>query len=699
MSETATALKKQPVPRKRSKTEIGKQASSRKERTIPTEEERVLVPRVNDPQTLKFKSLVKSHGLKVQKIGCMNSNIQRGDEEKGRICNAMVLAVEEINLLKRRTQLAVKLWLTELLGSDEDSYHMLQELLMSEIPEQGGTLFWIGALNLLKLGKSGSKLKSLKSLEKFVKDNNLREALISKQAYTDPLNSVAKDLDKDLSSVIVGSLPELVAKVINYNPALNERIREIQARSVQPPRFNQRFVFIMFFYSYRRSYSDIEVFFRVNQLLPNTHQFLVFPLSDPTHSWTQFTETALDSLLFKKIRLEERKEWNKQETLAAKREKRKKEASKPVEDNVLLEKKGSLLVELFGKKLLSSRSYITIQEHMDGVPGDIILYNSITTNGLQLSVYFIDLTATATSSLKAGQKKLWKTAQFQEVKKLPEKEIPELTLCVDLGKTFTVGANAKGFANNEIRNLAIKKRAINEPLHLYQNWLEHWKSEDPHIAATEAESPSRREGESVPAYWIRYFRRYKILSDFYNSKKVMKKTWDMKKAREGEFGRAAHALLKMVNGSIGKKVTGQRTPVIGLGTSKFSSVNSLHTSFESFFVRKVKSLGYRVVGINEDYTSQKCPRCQTQTDHTSMRIKYCTHCDVHFHRDVMAAENMVNAVVEMMKSGTRPVYLQRKATVTTEVIDDEEGHVIDGMVDIDGMERKPKRKRKREGEQ
>ena len=40
-----------------------------------------------------------------------------------------------------------------------------------------------------------------------------------------------------------------------------------------------------------------------------------------------------------------------------------------------------------------------------------------------------------------------------------------------------------------------------------------------------------------------------------------------------------------------------------------------------------------------------------------MRVKYCTKCDTYFHRDILGAENIINAGYGMMKNEIKPDYL------------------------------------------
>ncbi|KAF9903020.1 hypothetical protein EC991_004271, partial [Linnemannia zychae] len=70
-----------------------------------------------------------------------------------------------------------------------------------------------------------------------------------------------------------------------------------------------------------------------------------------------------------------------------------------------------------------------------------------------------------------------------------------------------------------------------------------------------------------------------------------------------------------------------------------------------------RSLGYLVVGLNEYYTSKKCPGCGMFVCQVDMRRFYCTHCHVYHHRDVMAAENMGNIIQGYLAHQERPDYL------------------------------------------
>ncbi|KAF9998136.1 hypothetical protein BGZ80_009933 [Entomortierella chlamydospora] len=101
--------------------------------------------------------------------------------------------------------------------------------------------------------------------------------------------------------------------------------------------------------------------------------------------------------------------------------------------------------------------------------------------------------------------------------------------------------------------------------------------------------------------------------------------------------------------------------VIGIGLGKFSSMSrlsTLHESFLSYFVPLARSLDYIVIGVNEYYSSKKCPVCEEFVAQVAIRRLYCSHCGVYMHRDIMAADNMCRIVQSYLLQQRRPRYLQ-----------------------------------------
>ncbi|KAG9060844.1 hypothetical protein KI688_007913 [Linnemannia hyalina] len=135
----------------------------------------------------------------------------------------------------------------------------------------------------------------------------------------------------------------------------------------------------------------------------------------------------------------------------------------------------------------------------------------------------------------------------------------------------------------------------------------------------------------------------------------------MERARQYEYQLLADRLLGIVGGSIGRRYDPANPVLIGVGLGKFSiksGLSSLDSTFLSFFVQKARSLGYLVVGLNEYYTSKKCPHCGLFVALVTLRRFFCPTCHVYHHRDVMAAENMANLVRGYLEKQQRPEYLQ-----------------------------------------
>ncbi|KAG0250977.1 hypothetical protein DFQ27_009114 [Actinomortierella ambigua] len=153
------------------------------------------------------------------------------------------------------------------------------------------------------------------------------------------------------------------------------------------------------------------------------------------------------------------------------------------------------------------------------------------------------------------------------------------------------------------------------------------------------------------------------LDNFYNDAHRFKKfRWFSQRAKQEEYRRMTDSLLKMVDGSIGAQRKETNKVIIGVGLGTFSSTSrltSMHESFQSYFVQTARSLGYIVVGVNEYYTSKKCPTCMNFVSQTSsIRRLYCRHCQKYLHRDVMAGHNICNALLGHLEHHQRPLYLQ-----------------------------------------
>ncbi|TPX52064.1 hypothetical protein SeMB42_g01653 [Synchytrium endobioticum] len=114
----------------------------------------------------------------------------------------------------------------------------------------------------------------------------------------------------------------------------------------------------------------------------------------------------------------------------------------------------------------------------------------------------------------------------------------------------------------------------------------------------------------------------------------------------------------MVGESMGHKLSGGKQVIVAIGMGDFSSNKSRHVMFIRYLIRKLRPLGYTIVGVNEYYTSKKCPCCMEFVEMPAMRRLYCRRCNKWYHRDVMAADNMVNIVRGYLEHDERPTYLK-----------------------------------------
>ena len=80
--------------------------------------------------------------------------------------------------------------------------------------------------------------------------------------------------------------------------------------------------------------------------------------------------------------------------------------------------------------------------------------------------------------------------------------------------------------------------------------------------------------------------------------------------------------------------------VVGNGEFTKPGSRSMHGKVLERLYSTCLSLGIKIVQMDEEYTSQKCPRCHDQTEYVNMRVKYCHFHNQYFHRDLMASQNL-----------------------------------------------------------
>ncbi|KAF9972592.1 hypothetical protein BGZ75_001459, partial [Mortierella antarctica] len=102
-------------------------------------------------------------------------------------------------------------------------------------------------------------------------------------------------------------------------------------------------------------------------------------------------------------------------------------------------------------------------------------------------------------------------------------------------------------------------------------------------------------------------------------------SWDSRRAQLSCLDLAIKGILRMAGQNESKKYdqTGRRIVLcIGLGTfNSQSGMPSKHSVLEARLVKKLKSLGYPVVGCHEYFTSAKCPRLGNPVESVFSRLQ------------------------------------------------------------------------------
>jgi hypothetical protein len=241
-------------------------------------------------------------------------------------------------------------------------------------------------------------------------------------------------------------------------------------------------------------------------------------------------------------------------------------------------------------------------------------------------------------------------------------------LGIDLGERLTYSAvamnPARSVGSERIYYHERSQGHLMEPFKKFQRWLNHSKPES--VASLE------RGMTGADSFDLQTFRDYAIgrvlgqaaarISEFHNTRLMKYRKWQMKLALKKVMDKAIQELLQVIgcdsrskwnfNDGIG--------PVIGIGLGKFRfHQDSVHAKFAKYLTQKARAIGIVVVGINEYYTSQKCPSCGAFLFDVigKDRVKYCETCNKCLNRDNAAAENICSLTILKANGKPRPAHL------------------------------------------
>lgn len=320
-----------------------------------------------------------------------------------------------------------------------------------------------------------------------------------------------------------------------------------------------------------------------------------------------------------------------------------------------------------------------------------VLCTSIRTNGLDLHCLVYNLNRPAKKEKQASGKSIIEQAKsLRKRNKFERSETPILSpeqlknlkiIGIDFGEVYAAGAVCKDMEsytaqeehadketklnynpNGILRNLKIKTAALAEPSRNYRNWLNHEKTERNFILEQQL---LRNVGESVVDWFARWWPAYRELSStFYNTKKVKKRKFDLKRALKREMDLAVNGILQMAGVNMKKKANPAKPLIFSIGDSQIGELGKIgyYSRFQRYFIKIVRQLGYSVMFNSEYYTSQKFPIAGYQTSFSGenrIRIKYCKELNIHINRDLMAGENMCDIAASQLLGLERPIYLKK----------------------------------------
>ena len=582
---------------------------------------------------------------------------------------------------------------------------LLDYMVYPETQGQGGMKFWYAICSLIMHANKStysdeariirSEAKLTGPLEEFLKANKLD---FGGTSFWNDTGMTTKDvqyamieLDNMFARHFIGERDKLMERVLNHDPNLEAKVVELQELYDKPK-------------------SKIRFMVELNRLLPPHLRYVPYPVPSPSANSFETDEEVLirtmktcDAIIREKIEKDYMSQNNATKSAAKKYLVSNQATAHIMNQNVYNFDKGEVIRYLFGHNL--GRKYKTQKEYATNVESKLgcklVLNNYISTDGVQVRVYFYDTskkkkqpiqrTASSVSQLQSIQVDQRKRSAvlnaLPPITKIPEDEIPDQFIGIDLGEKYLFGACALNKDKNEVKNLAVKRSSLTSIHRSYQGWIKRNKPKD--VAEMENTSPYMTEDElreisdhanersnsdqinntdqetPLAKFFHRIGARGSKLREFYGSKGYIKKKWDHSRAVQGERNRMVNALLRMVGRSSNKRVHPndvKNSPIFIFGDATYDSAGSVTESFAQFVIDKLKSLGYRVYRVSEYFTSQVCPCCNNKVDNLSMRIKYCNHCKMHYHRDVMAGENMAMAGLSIAMTGDRPAYLKTNYT-------------------------------------
>jgi hypothetical protein len=281
-----------------------------------------------------------------------------------------------MNYLRRTAQLGTAM-LTEMVkdGNDPDEIKILEHIYLGDTNGQGGCKYWQGVLSALEMnskGRPGTSKSEVEAVKMFI-DKVLPEIPlfdIPNVCLTKVRELLARELDQEFASNVIGRVGLLVAKVLEQDKTLEEEIAKLE-----------------------KEQNAIIKFHRLNSLLKIENRFKWFPLSSVKDCFITITEVGLYNALKKNPPMA---------ALIKEIGAPCKEPSAAIESylvnnpGMLIINLGKLIVQLFGLQIPRKHAlFASGDEHR------FVLCNTLKTDGLELHLHALDTSRKKTTTSNA----------------------------------------------------------------------------------------------------------------------------------------------------------------------------------------------------------------------------------------------------------------------------------------------------------
>jgi hypothetical protein len=280
--------------------------------------------------------------------------------------------------------------------------------------------------------------------------------------------------------------------------------------------------------------------------------------------------------------------------------------------------------------------------------------NTLQTDGIRLHRHFVNTRLPAPPKDPDARKKFMKDSEkpstLKEFMSKNPRFKPRMIHATDLGERWTVGSACLDTHTGDVELLKVRRNYLDSCVKDYQHELEFRKELVGIDNLEEAMSELNKKSRSLDDFkdYTRAFLDPEVfpkIHGFYNSKTELKLAWKIKDKKTAHFSKIACEMFRMAGLPWHRPLTQKEkdSVLFVLGDSDFGGGRrkfSWHSAFARFFVRHCRGRGVAVVSIEEDFTSQKCPRCFGQLETLGIRIKFCPKCLKWLHRDLAAAQCM-----------------------------------------------------------